>query len=141
MTVTASRLHRLDRRRTSAFRVRLLIGLELVTGVAAVIGGVLLTIAPDGSLMAADPVALAGSPFADYRVPGLLLAIFVGGGYLLAGVWQWTGRRGARGLSFIAGAGLVVFEGAELLWLGFQPLEAVFARRRGGVRSGCTSSD
>jgi hypothetical protein len=27
----------------------------------------------------------------------------------------------------LAGAGLVVFEAAELGWLGFQPLEAIFA--------------
>ncbi len=27
----------------------------------------------------------------------------------------------------IAGAGLVCFEAAELAWLGFQPMEAVFA--------------
>jgi hypothetical protein len=37
-------------------------------------------------------------------------------------------RRGhARELSLAAGAGLVCFEAAELAWLGFQPLEAIFA--------------
>jgi hypothetical protein len=35
--------------------------------------------------------------------------------------------RHARELSLAAGAGLVCFEAAELAWLGFQPLEAVFA--------------
>ena len=41
--------------------------------------------------------------------------------------WQWRGHEYARELSMAAGAGLVCFEAAELAWLGFQPLEAVFA--------------
>ena len=98
-----------------------------MTGVAGLVGGVLLAAAPDGSLLRADPATLAGSPFSDWRVPGVLLAGLVGGGFLLAGWWQWRGHRYARGLSIAAGAGLVCFEAAELAWLGFQPLEAVFA--------------
>jgi hypothetical protein len=41
--------------------------------------------------------------------------------------WQWRGYRYARELSMAAGTGPVCFEAAELAWLGFQPLEAVFA--------------
>jgi hypothetical protein len=106
---------------------RFLVGLELITGATALVGGVLLAIAPDGSLLAADPAVLAGSPFADYRWPGILLATLVGGGYLLTGWWQARSGVGARALSVFAGVGLVVFEAGELVWLGFQPLEAVFA--------------
>jgi hypothetical protein len=89
---------------------RALVSLELVTGAAGLAGGVLLAAAPDGSLLGADPAVLAGTPFSDWRIPGVLLAGLVGGGFLLAG-----------------GAGLVCFEAAELAWIGFQPLEAVFA--------------
>ena len=106
---------------------RALVALELVTGVAGLVGGVLLAAAPDGSLLRADPATLAGSPFSDWRVPGVLLAGLVGGGFLLAGWRQWRGHRYARELSMAAGVGLVCFEAAELAWLGFQPLEAVFA--------------
>ena len=105
---------------------RTLVTLELVTGAAGLTGGVLLAAAPDGSLLRADPAVLAGAPFSDWRVPGVLLAGLVGGGFLLAGWWQWRGNRYARELSMAAGAGLVCFEAAELAWLGFQPLEAVF---------------
>ena len=70
---------------------------------------------------------LAGSPFPDWRAPGMLLATLVGGGFLLAGWWQLADRRHARELSVLAGAGLIAFEAAELGWIGFQPLEAVFA--------------
>jgi hypothetical protein len=90
-------------------------------------GGVLLAAAPDGSPLRADPAALAGTLFSDWRGPGMLLAGLVGGGFLLAGWWQWRGYRHARELSMAAGAGLVCFEAAELAWIGFQPLEAVFA--------------
>jgi hypothetical protein len=106
---------------------RALVALELVTGVTGLAGGVLLAAAPDGSLLRADPATLAGTPFADWRVPGVLLSGLVGGGFLLAGWRQWRGRRHARELSMAAGLGLVCFEAAELGWLGFQPLEAVFA--------------
>lgn len=106
---------------------RALVALELVTGAAGLAGGVLLAASPDGSLLRADPAVLAGTPFSDWRVPGVLLAGLVGGGFLLAGWWQWRGGRYARELSVIAGAGLVCFEAAELGWIGLQPLEVVFA--------------
>lgn len=110
-----------------AGRLRLLIGLELGTATAAVVGGVLLAARPDGSLLHAPVVALAGSPFPDWRLPGLLLATLVGGGFTAAGTWEWRRGRHARELSLVAGLGLVCFELAELAWMGFQPLEAVFA--------------
>jgi hypothetical protein len=108
-------------------RQRLLVGLELFTGAAAAVGGLLLAIRPDGSLLKADPSALAGSPFTTWRMPGILLMTLVGGGFLVSGAWQW--RRGwhAAELSAIAGIGLVAFEGVEVAWIGFQPLQAVFA--------------
>lgn len=59
---------------------RALVTLELMTGAAGLAGGVLLAASPDGSLLRADPAVLAGTPFSDWRVPGVLLA---GGGFLL----------------------------------------------------------
>ena len=99
----------------------------MATGVAALIGGVLLADAPDGSLLSADVAALEGSPFADWRLPGLLLGGLVGGGFLAAGAWEWRNGWHARELSMLAGIGLVAFEVAEVAWIGPQPLEGVFA--------------
>jgi hypothetical protein len=101
--------------------------IELITGAAGLAGGMLLVIRPDGSLLHADPNVLTGTPFNDWRLPGVLLAALVGGGFLLAGWWTLRHRRYARELSFFAGMGLIAFEAAEMTWLGFQPLEAVFA--------------
>ena len=95
-----------------------------MTGLA---GAVLLTVRPDGSLLRADRDALVGTPFSDWRVPGVLLAALVGGGFVSAGWWTWRDYRHTRELSLFAGAGLIAFETAELAWLGFQPLEVVFA--------------
>jgi hypothetical protein len=113
--------------RNSGTPQRALVALELLTGVAGLIGGVLLAAVPDGSLLHADPAELARSPFSDWLMPGVLLAGLVGAGFLLAAWWQLRGQRYARELSVIAGAGLVCFEATELAWIGFQPLEAVFA--------------
>ena len=116
---------------------------ELVTGAAALAGGVALAVSPDGSLLHADPSVLIGNPFADWRLPGMLLASLAGCGFAGIGLWEWRGGRYGRELSIPAGAGLVAFEGAELMWLGFQPLELVFAivgvvaavAWRGGIES------
>jgi len=105
---------------------RILVALELVTGATALVGGALLAVAPDGRLLNAEPAALAGSPFTDYRWPGILLATLVGG-CLITGVWQRRAGPGARALSVFAGVGLIAFEASELLWLGLQPLEAALA--------------
>jgi hypothetical protein len=77
------------RSRARSRRERLLIGLELFTGVAGLIGGLLLVARPDGSLLSAKVSALAGSPFSNWRVPGVFLATLVGGGFLGTGLWQW----------------------------------------------------
>jgi hypothetical protein len=111
------REHRLSR--------RILIGLQLFTGISAVIGGILLVVSPDGSLLRADPAVLAGTPFVDWRGPGTLLAALVGGGFLVAAFWQRPPL--ALYISVLAGAGLVAFEAVEFTVIGPQPLEAVFA--------------
>jgi hypothetical protein len=104
-----------------------LVVLEFATGVAGLVGGLLLAAAPDGALLRADPASLADSPFSDWQVPGVLLAGLVGVGFLLAWWWQLHGCRLARELSMAAGAGLICFEAAEMAWLGLQPLEGIFA--------------
>jgi len=48
---------------------RVLIGLELVTAAAAVVGGILLAAAPDGSLLQMNPTVLAASPFTNWGCP------------------------------------------------------------------------
>lgn len=103
-----------------------LLTLESITSVTALLGGTLLVLAPDGTLLATDPTVLAGTPFEDWRIPGVLLALLVGGGFAMAAISLWSGMRGARQLSQAAGFGLVLFELVELAWIGFHPLQVVF---------------
>lgn len=105
---------------------RALVGMEYFTGVTALAGGIMLVARPDGSLLQARVSALTRSPFANWRVPGTLLAALVGGGFLLTAEWQRRRLPHARALSTFAGLGLIAFEAAELAWIGFQPLQAVF---------------
>lgn len=105
---------------------RALVSLEYFTGATAVAGGVMLVAWPDGSLLQAKLSALAGSPFVDWRAPGILLATLVGGGFLLTAEWQRRHVHHARELSICAGVGLIAFEIAEWAWIGFQPLEILF---------------
>ncbi len=104
-----------------------LIGLEIFTGLTALVGGLLLVIRPDGSLLMADPSVLAATPFSDWLIPGILLATLVGLGFLLAAFWQWAHGVFARYVSLVAGVGLVAFEVTQFLMIGFQPLQAVMA--------------
>lgn len=95
--------------------------------------GGLLVIRPDGSLLGLPLYVLAGSPFSDWRLPGLLLGGTVGVGYLAAGTlergqWRWSGQ-----LSVLAGTGLILFEAVEWRWIGFSPLQAVFMGVGAGV--------
>jgi hypothetical protein len=81
---------------------------------------------PDGSLLRADRSALAGSPFRDWRLPGFLLAVLVGGGGLGAAGWTASRAPFNRQLGMAYGAGLVGFVIAECVWIGPHPLEVLF---------------
>jgi hypothetical protein len=105
---------------------RSLVAAELLTGASALVCGGLLALRPDGSLLGLPVRVLAGGPFSDWRLPGVLLGGLVGVGYLGTGAlergrYRWSGQ-----LSVLAGAGLIAFEVVEWRWLGFHPLQAVF---------------
>jgi hypothetical protein len=112
---------------------QVLVRVQLATGGSALLCGGLLALRPDGSLLGLPTRVLVDGPFTDWRLPGLLLAGFVGVGYLAAGAWERRRYPHGRELSVLAGAGLVVFESAEWAWLGFHPLEAVFMAVGAGV--------
>jgi hypothetical protein len=57
---------------------------------------------------------LEGSPFIDYTIPGLALAIIVGGSMLLAAATIFTGREIGVLASGLAGLAMMLFEIVEV---------------------------
>lgn len=85
----------------------LLLAVLAQLAVRALAGGVALLIQPDGSLVGLQTAALAGSPFDDYRLPGLVLFTAFGVGPVLAagGIyanrwWGWLAGLGV-GVAFL----------------------------------------
>lgn len=89
----------------SRYRLRLAL-LLLATGVLAVGGGLALLARPDGSWLGMSPEVLEPTPFTTFRIPGLVLALVVGGSQLVAGVA--VARRHARGLRLATVAGVLL---------------------------------
>lgn len=106
---------------------KILIALELFTGLTALAGGVLLMARPDGSLLQVTSSALAAlarnSPFPDFLLPGLALAVIVGGGMLGAAALLFERRPYALETAMAAGGALVIFEIFEFATIGFMPLQ------------------
>jgi hypothetical protein len=88
--------------------------LEGAVGLAALSGGLTLMLSPDGSAAGLSLAALARSPFHSYFVPGLLLAIVIGGLNLAAAVLTVRHSALSRAASLVAGAAIVVFIAVEV---------------------------
>jgi hypothetical protein len=70
--------------------------LHIVLGINGSIGGILLAIKPDGSLLGMQAGWLNNSPFKNYFIPGILLAIFLGVMPIITSIgltikknWKW----------------------------------------------------
>jgi hypothetical protein len=81
-----------------------------VLGVGALAGGIVLATAPDGSGMGFDVAVLAGSPFPDFLVPGLVLAGLFGVGSLVVVAMGLAGLPIAPFLAFAIGC-------AQMIWI------------------------
>lgn len=100
--------------------VRVLVLLDVVVGMSAVGGAVMLLV--DGAGLPSD--ALAGTPFATWLVPAVALFAVVGVPMLLAGsAYLWAPAR-VTGLSVLAGLALLAWMAAEItLFREFSPLQ------------------
>jgi hypothetical protein len=71
---------------------------------------------------------LAGSPFADYRLPSLVLGAAVGGTSGAAAVTSWRGDEHAAAAAIAAGAVLTAWIAAQVAIIGLRsPLQPVMA--------------
>jgi hypothetical protein len=109
--------------------IYLLIGALLFQGISGTIGGVALVMDPSGATLRIPTSWLAGSPFEDYSVPGLILLLvlgvfplFVPYGIRTRARWAWFG-------SFCVGAALIVWIVMEILIIGYHarpPLQLIY---------------
>jgi hypothetical protein len=100
------------------------------TAVTSVLGGGMLVL---GSLvdLGASPVAipdsyLEGTPFASTLVPGIALAIVVGGTHAVAFVMVARRTRWAMVAAAVAGFGVLVWIFVQMVYIPFSPLQAVY---------------
>lgn len=99
-------------------------------GVTAVAGGLALVIAAltasEAGGVAPDRSYLGGSPFTSYILPGIILAVVVGGTHILASVL--TGRDSAEGplAAAVAGFGLLIWIFVQMMFIPFSPLQAIY---------------
>jgi menaquinone-dependent protoporphyrinogen oxidase len=95
----------------------LLATLCLLAGITAIWGGLELVLSPDGSFMRLPLSLLEHTAFHDFRIPGLILAIVVGGINTLAGVMVLRRHARANAEALVAGAVLTGWIAVEVLLL------------------------
>ena len=87
----------------------------VLLGLGALAGGIALVAKPDGSVMHFETSLLAGSPFSDFLVPGLILGGLFGiGSFVVAGLglMHW---RIAPFAAFVIGCGQMIWIAVELV--------------------------
>ena len=89
---------------------KLCLVLLTLLGLGALAGGIVLATAPDGSGMGFDVAVLAGSPFPDFLVPGLVLAGVFGVGSFIVVAMAMASLPIAPFLAFAIGC-------AQMIWI------------------------
>lgn len=105
------------------------IALEVLLGVGAIAGGLVLIVAPRGEIMPLPLSALAGSPFETYLGPGLILFTVLGLGPLVAARLAWGRHPLAPLAAFVVGVALLIWVAVEIAIIGYSnepPLQAIY---------------
>lgn len=103
--------------------LRWLLAIDLFVGVTAVLGGVGLVADPSGRNVGLSLSMLEHSPFDTFLVPGLVLAVVIGGAALLASLahllrWRFAGQASLfAGLLLVGWILVQVLMIRELSWL------------------------
>ncbi|HET7421253.1 MAG TPA: hypothetical protein VFL27_12820 [Candidatus Dormibacteraeota bacterium] len=96
---------------------RVTAGLEVLVGVGAMFGGGALVLGPDGHLLSMPTSILAGSPFHDYLIPGLILFSVIGVGPIVAAALTLLRASIAPYAAIASGAALIGWIAIEMVML------------------------
>lgn len=99
----------------------LLVAAVLLQALSGLAGGIGLVGDPSGANLGIPLEWLAGSPFADYWIPGIVLLVVLGIGPLLVvyALW-WRPNWGWLG-SLAVGVALIIWILVEIMVIGYQP--------------------
>jgi len=97
----------------------LLFAVALFLAVGAIPVGIGLIVRPDGSMVGLPLGLLAGTPFKNFRIPGLLLATVVGGSTLASALLVALGARHASQVALLGGAVVVGWIAVQVALIGF----------------------
>ena len=115
--------------RALSLLARTAIVLELLLGLGAVAGGIALMVGPRGEIIPMSTSLLAGSPFPDYFVPGLILFVIVGVGTLAVAFLAWRENPWAPLLTVGVGGALLIWLFVEFAVIGYTsdpPVQPVY---------------
>ncbi|WP_353815108.1 hypothetical protein [Agromyces sp. SYSU T00266] len=109
---------------------RVLLTVQIFVGITSVLGGAALVLGGvldfSGTAMAIPLDYLDGSPFTSFVIPGLALALVVGGTHLVAFVMLSRRMRWAMIACAVAGFGMLVWVFVQMVFIPFSPLQAVY---------------
>lgn len=94
--------------------------LHTFLAVGAIAAGQAFARHPDGRDLAMDVRWLRGSPFADYRIPGLFLALVIAPANLASALLLWRRHRGGPALAFCTGLLLVTWLAIQTAIIGLR---------------------
>jgi len=104
-----------------------LLALLLIQALDGLLGGIALVAGPRGEILRMPLSYLKGSPFPDYRIPGIILLTVLGLFPLVAAAGLWRRQRWAWYASLAVGCGLVIWLAVQVIIIPFNPLQAVIA--------------
>lgn len=93
----------------------------LFQGLSGIGGGICLLVDPTGALIGIPLEWLEGSPFHDYRLPGLVLLAALGVFPVVVSWGLWNRQAWARLGSVVVGVALTGWIAVEVLVVGYQP--------------------
>jgi hypothetical protein len=98
----------------------LLVALHLIVGLSAIGAGLVLAREPSGETLTFKREWLEGSPFSDYRIPGIFLLLVIAPMNLISAITQTKKHKAAPALTTLSGVVLILWIAIQTAIIGFR---------------------